>query len=94
MRAMSRDKQKRRIAASIAIVAVVAAIVAAVLGLTSYIDKKLNQSAEQQVVTFTEQAAASVADRMFMSQNAIGAFTVQTADPELIVPALKNLALR
>lgn len=88
MRAMSRDKQKRRIAASIAIIAVVAAIVAAVLGLTSYIDKKLNQSAEQQVVTFTEQAAASVADRMYMSQNAIGAFTVQTDDPELIVPAL------
>lgn len=94
MRAMSRDKQKRRIAASIAIVAVVAAIVAAVLGLTSYIDKKLNQSAEQQVVTFTEQAAASVADRMFMSQNAIGAFTVQTADPELIVPALSNFEER
>ena len=94
MRAMSRDKQKRRIAASIAIVAVVAAIVAAVLGLTSYIDKKLNQSAEQQVVTFTEQAAASVADRMFMSQNAIGAFTVQTADPELIMPALKNFEER
>lgn len=88
MRAMSRDKQKRRIAASIAIVAVVAAIVAAVLGLTSYIDKKLNQSAEQQVVTFTEQAAGNVADRMFMSQNAIGAFTVQTTDLELIAPAL------
>lgn len=94
MRAMSRDKQKRRIAASIVIVAVVAAIVAAVLGLTSYIDKKLNQSAEQQVITFTEQAAASVADRMFMSQNAIGAFTVQTTDPQLVVPALSNFEER
>lgn len=94
MRAMSRDKQKRRLAASIAIVAIVAAIVAAVLGLTSSIDKKLNQSAEQQVVTFTEQAAASVADRMFMSQNVIGAFTVQTVDPKLIAPALNSFAKR
>ena len=89
MRAVSRDKQRRRIAATVAIVVVVAAIVAAVFGLTTFIDKKLNQSAEQQVVTFTEQAAASVADRMFMSQNALAAFTVQTDDAVLIVPALE-----
>lgn len=90
MRAVNRDKQKRRIAATIAIVAVVAAVVTTVLGLTSFIDQKLNQSAEQQVVTFTEQTAANVADRMFMSQNALAAFTVQTDDPDLIVPALKS----
>lgn len=90
MRAVSRDKQKRRLAASIAIAVVVAAVVAAVFGLTSFIDKKLNQSAEQQVVTFTEQAAANVADRMLMSQNAIAAFSVQTTDTSLIAPALKT----
>lgn len=67
-----------------------AAIVSAVLGLTSFIDKKLNQSAEQQVVTFTEQSASNVTDRMYMSQNAIGAFTVQTTDPALVAPALSS----
>lgn len=90
MRAVSRDKQKRRLAASIAIAVVVAAVVAAVFGLTSFIDKKLNQSAEQQVVTFTEQAAANVADRMLMSQNAIAAFSVQTTDLALIAPSLQT----
>ncbi len=60
------------------------------LGLTSFIDKKLNQSAEQQVVTFTEQSASNVTDRMYMSQNAIGAFTVQTTDPALVAPALSS----
>lgn len=89
MRAVSRDKQKRRMAASIAIAIVVAAVVSAVFGLTSFIDKKLNQSAEQQVVTFTEQAAANVADRMLMSQNAIAAFSVQTTDLALIAPSLQ-----
>ena len=89
---MGKDKRKRkrRITASIAIVAIVAAIVSAVLGLTSFIDKKLNQSAEQQVVTFTEQSASNVTDRMYMSQNAIGAFTVQTTDPALVAPALSS----
>ena len=68
--AMGKDKRKRkrRITASIAIVAIVAAIVSAVLGLTSFIDKKLNQSAEQQVVTFTEQSASNVTCLLYTSR--------------------------
>ena len=94
MRAIGGNRRRRRIVASITIVTVVAVVVAVVLGLTSFIDKKLNQSAEQQVVTFTEQAAMNVADRMHRTQNAIGSFTVQTTDPELIVPALENFVER
>ena len=42
------------------------------------------------MVTFTEQSASNVTDRMYMSQNAIGAFTVPTTDPALVAPALSN----
>ena len=73
---MGKDKRKRkrRITASIAIRRHCGGDCFCCAGLTSFIDKKLNQSAEQQVVTFTEQSASNVTDRMYMSQNAIGAF--------------------
>lgn len=88
MCAVDKGKQKRCIIAAVAVVVVVA-VVATVIGLISFINQKLNQSAEQQVVTFTEQAADNMAGRMDMSQNALAAFTVQTDDPDLVVPALK-----
>ena len=91
MRGASKDKRTRRVVAIVVAVLMVVAIVGAVVYLTNSIDRKLNQSAEQQVVTFTEQAAAGVSDRMFMVQNAIGAFAVQSADPAKIVPALVDL---
>ncbi|MEI3232217.1 MAG: hypothetical protein V8S24_13915 [Gordonibacter pamelaeae] len=76
------------------IVAALAAVVVlgTSLGLVGYIDQKLKQGAEQQVVTFTQQAAGNVTDRIFIVQNAIGAFEVQSADPAAVVPALEELA--
>lgn len=94
MRAVSRDKQRRRVIVTTVIVALAAFVLCAVLSLTSFIDRKLNQSAEQQVVTFTEQAAGGVSDRVFMVQNAIGSFAVQVADPDKVVPALDALCDR
>lgn len=91
MRPAGRDKQRRRVAMTVVSIAVVAVIVGAVLSLTTFIDRKLNQSAEQQVLTFTEQEAGNVADRVNMVQNAIGCFTIQTDDPVSIVPALRAL---
>lgn len=91
MHAVSREKRRRRTAVATIIVVVVVLVLLAVLYLTTFIDHKLNQSAEQQVVTFTEQAAGSIDDRQFMVQNAIRAFSVQTTDPVAVVPALRAL---
>lgn len=94
MRGASKEKRKRRVVAIVVAVVLVVSIVGAVVYLTNTIDRKLNQSAEQQVVTFTEQAAAGVSDRMFMVQNAIGAFGVQSSDPSQVVQALGDLKER
>lgn len=91
MRAVIGEKQRRRTIAAVAAIVAVTLVVSAVLFLTSSIDRKLNESAEQQVITFTEQAAANVSDRMFMVQNAIGSFTLQSSDPDKAVPALRAL---
>ena len=91
MRAGNQAGRGRRLA--LYIVAALAAVVVlgTSLGLMGYIDQKLKQGAEQQVVTFTQQAASNVADRIFIVQNAIGAFEVQSADPAAVVPALQGL---
>ena len=91
MRAGNQAGRGRRLA--LYIVAALAAVVVlgTSLGLMGYIDQKLKQGAEQQVVTFTQQAASNVADRIFIVQNAIGAFEVQSADPVTVVPALQGL---
>lgn len=91
MRPAGRDKQRRRVVVTVVSVVIVAFIVGAVLSLTMFIDRKLNQSAEQQVLTFTEQAADNVANRVDMVQSAIGCITVQSDDPISIVPALRSL---
>ena len=72
MRAGNQAGRGRRLA--LYIVAALAAVVVlgTSLGLMGYIDQKLKQGAEQQVVTFTQQAASNVADRIFIVQNAIG----------------------
>ena len=91
MRAGNQAGRGRRLA--LYIVAALAAVVVlgTSLGLMGYIDQKLKQGAEQQVVTFTQQAASNVTDRIFIVQNAIGAFEVQSADPAAVVPALQGL---
>ena len=91
MRAGNQAGRGRRLA--LYIVAALAAVVVlgTSLGLMGYIDQKLKQGAEQQVVTFTQQAASNVTDRIFIVQNAIGAFEVQSADPVTVVPALQGL---
>ena len=91
MRAGNQAGRGRRLA--LYIVAALAAVVVlgTSLGLMGYIDQKLKQGAEQQVVTFTQQAASNVTDRIFIVQNAIGAFEVQSADPTAVVPALQGL---
>ena len=90
MRAGNQAGRGRRLA--LYIVAALAAVVVlgTSLGLMGYIDQKLKQGAEQQVVTFTQQAASNVTDRIFIVQNAIGAFEVQSADPAAVVPALQG----
>lgn len=68
-------------------IAVVFAILAASVCLLTYIDQKLRQSAEQQVKTFTEQAANNVNDRMRYVQDAIGAFTIVNDD----LPSIQSM---
>ena len=88
MCAVSRDR-RGRYAAGAAV-----AIACVVLALTWFIDHKLNESAENQVIAFTEQAASNISDRMFMVQNAVGAFTVQSSNPADLVSALSALRER
>ncbi len=70
-------------------VVVVLAVLAASVTLLVHIDQKLRQGAEQQVMTFTEQAASNVSDRMGYVQDAIGAFTVENPDPERVRPMME-----
>ncbi|MEG0303202.1 MAG: ATP-binding protein [Gordonibacter sp.] len=86
-----RLKDGRRLAFYLVAVFIVLAVIGASFGLMGYIDHKLRQGAEQQVVAFTQQAASKVADRISNVQNALRAFEVQTADPATLVPSLKGL---
>ncbi len=94
MSAVNRGKGERRAIATAVSVAAVLLVIVAVFSLTAFIDQKLNESAEQQVVTFTEQAAGNVSDRAVMMEDAIGAFTVQSSDPQALLPALSALQER
>ena len=85
---------KRLSSFALVAIALLMVAVAASIGLMGHIDAKLKQSAEQQVITFTRQAAGNVADRVFVIQNALSVFTVQSADPEDVVPALAALQER
>lgn len=75
-------------------VTVIGAALAASIYLLTLIDQKLRQGAEQQVTTFTEQAASNVHDRMKFIQDAIGAFSVETDDPVQLEPAMEELRYR
>lgn len=91
MRPKKRFKDGRRLTFYVVAVLIVLAVVGASFSLMGYIDHKLRQGAEQQVITFTQQAAISVSDKISNAENAIGAFEVQTADPATLVPSLKGL---
>lgn len=66
-------------------------VLAASVELFTYIDDRLRQSAEQQVKTFTEQAASNVSDRMANCEAALGSFAVESDDIKRIEPALQSL---
>ncbi|MEY8561456.1 ATP-binding protein [Eggerthellaceae bacterium 3-80] len=88
---MIRQKTRRQTAINIGVVVLVLSLAALITGLSLIVDSKLNQSAEQTVLTFTEQAAQSAADRMEIVENALEAFTVQTDDLNKVQPALQQL---
>ena len=67
---------KRLSSFALVAIALLMVAVAASIGLMGHIDVKLKQSAEQQVITFTRQAAGNVADRVYAIQNALSVFTV------------------
>ena len=94
MCAVSRGGRGRRTSNAVAAIVCIILGASVVLALMQFIDHKLNQSAENQVLAFTEQAASNVADRMAMKQNALGAFAVQSSDPAELVPALNALKQR
>ncbi len=88
---MTRQKNRRQTTVNIGVVALVLLLAVCITGLSLLIDSKLSQSAEQTVLTFTEQAAKSAADRMAVVENSLEAFTVQTDDLDEIQPALEKL---
>lgn len=94
MHGVGRDKKTHHIIAASALFVGVVALVGVALYLTLSIDYKLNRSAEQQVVIFTEQAAAGVSDQLLMIESVIEAFTVQSSDPKQIAASLEKLKHR
>lgn len=94
MRSRTGKLQSNHILFVVVSVAVIAAVLAASVYLLTTIDQKLRQGAEQQVETFTEQAASNVKDRMRYIQDAIGSFTVETGDPDRIAPAMSEFQSR
>lgn len=91
MRAENRAGRSRQFAIYAVAILIVVVVLGASIGLMSFIDNKLKKSAEQQVVTFTQQAAANVTARTSVVQKAWDSFEVQSSDPMAIVPALKTL---
>ncbi|MEA5019783.1 MAG: ATP-binding protein [Gordonibacter sp.] len=91
MRPEKRFKDGRHLTFYVVAVLIVLAVVGVSFALMGYIDHKLRQGAEQQVITFTQQAASSVSDKISNAQNAVWAFEVQTADPATLVSSLKGL---
>ncbi len=91
MRVENLMRHSRQFAPYTAAILIVVVVLGVSIGLMNFIDNKLKQGAEQQVVTFTQQAAANVADRMLNVKKALTSFEVQTDDPQAIVPALKSL---
>ncbi|MEG0324127.1 MAG: hypothetical protein RR619_09030, partial [Raoultibacter sp.] len=75
---------------AISVMTVVVVLVASV-ELFTYIEDRLRQSAEQQVLTFTEQAASNVSDRIENCEDALGSFVVESDDPNRVEPALLAL---
>lgn len=94
MRPRKRKQHSNYVLFVIVSVVVVLAVLAASVSLLAHIDQKLRQGAEQQVTTFTEQAASNVSDRMTAVQNAIGAFGIETADPERVRPVMEEFKNR
>ena len=89
MRPRNRKLHSSQVLFVVISVVVVLAVLAASVTLLVHIDQKLRQGAEQQVMTFTEQAASNVSDRMGYVQDAIGAFTVENPDPERVRPMME-----
>lgn len=87
---MAISRINRSITAAVAALVIVASL-AAVLYMTSLVNGRLSDNAERQVVLYTEQVAENVRTRMYAMQDAIGAFTVQSADPQAVLPALEAL---
>lgn len=88
-----REKKQQRyqilfIGAAVVIFAIVLAVTV-ILMLT--IDDKLKGDAEEQVRTFTEQAAGNAIDHVILTERVIEAFTVQSAEAEKIQEALYQL---
>ncbi len=77
------------------IVAVIAAavivLVGVMLSVTSYLDRWLQSTGEEEALAFTEQAALSVGERAQLIQSAIGAFTLESDQPTSVQPALAAL---
>ena len=94
MRSGMRAKQGDQFAIYIVAALMGVVVLGVSFGLMSYIDHRLKQGAEQQVITFTQQAAGNVSDRIFIVQNAIGAFEVQSANPAAVAPALLGMRER
>lgn len=92
MCAEKQTKNGKRLTLYVCAALVAAVVLGASLGLMGFIDHKLKQGAEQQVVTFTQQAAGNVSDRVDNVQNTLGAFEIQSTDTSALVPALKGMS--
>lgn len=80
---MTREKRQ-----GLKLVAVLSGVIIVVLVcifvVTAHIDERLNQNAEQQVVTYTQQATYTISGRLELVLSSIYAFNIESEDPARI----------
>ena len=88
---MTREKRQ-----GLRLVAVLAGVIIVVLVcifvVTARIDDRLNQNAEQQVVTYTQQASYTITGRLELVFASMYAFNIESEDPAQIEAQLKAFA--
>lgn len=84
------DPRHNMILAALATAAILV-LMALMVALTNYIENVLSENAEQQVVSFTEQAAFTSAGRLGFLQDEMEAMQIQTDDLDEVQPLLASV---
>ncbi|QTU84478.1 hypothetical protein [Xiamenia xianingshaonis] len=86
--AKTKDEKQQNFRLITVLVLAILVVLAAVYAVACLVDDRLTESAEQQVITYTEQAAFTVSGQLALVQAAVDAFAVESGDAESVQPLL------